>query len=282
VKEYYRQTGRNREAVAAGLQHSAGVITAAAVILLGTFGSFAFGKTVVIKELGVGLAVGVFIDSTVVRIVLVPATMRLMGAANWWMPAWLKRIVPELHEEGGQAIAHGVIEAVEPIPGVAAAAAKPAAATLVPCYSGTLTLQALPSAAVPVAAEKPSASAQPAQPARLLVQGSWDGPAKIELSPDRPLRIGRDLTNELRLIDLHVSRLHARIDFVDGRYCLTDLSYNGVLINGARAEPAPECNPLHNGDRIHIRGYRPVSFVFATDTLKPAGPPEPSLAGRPS
>jgi RND superfamily putative drug exporter len=262
VKEYYKQTGRNREAVAAGLQHTAGVITAAAIILLGTFGSFAFGKTVVIKELGVGLGVGVFVDSTIVRIILVPATMRLMGAANWWIPGWLKRILPDLHEETGEAIAHGVVEVVEP--GEAAAAApKPQ-----PRYSGTLTLSALPALA-PAAASAP-APVGPAQPARLLVQGTWDGPSVINLSPARPLRIGRDVTNELRLIDLHVSRLHARIDFSNGQYFLTDLSYNGVLINGHRAAPAPAMNQLHNGDRIHIRGFRPVSFVFATETIRPA------------
>ncbi|GAC1653597.1 MAG: MMPL family transporter [Candidatus Dormibacteraceae bacterium] len=258
VREYYRQTGNNTEAVAAGLQHTAGVITAAAVILLGTFGSFAFGKTVVIKELGIGLAAGVFIDSTLVRLILVPASMRLLGTGNWWLPAWLKRVLPELHEEAGQAIAHGVIEVVEPVPGTGG-----------PVFPGSgvgLTPQALPPAppAPTAAAEPPAISAQPA---RLLVQGNWDGPPEIRLRPDAPLRIGRDVTNELRLVDLHVSRLHARIDYVGDRYVLTDLSFNGVLINGHRAPALPARTVLHNGDRIHIRGYRPLSFVFATDTI---------------
>ncbi len=275
VKEYYRQTGRNREAVAAGLQHTAGVITAAAVILLGTFGSFAFGKTVVIKELGIGLAVGVFVDSTIVRIILVPATMRLMGTVNWWIPAWLQRVIPDLHEETGEAIAHGVVEVVEPVAGAPAAPAPPVPR---PGYSGTLTLTALPALKLPpspAAATPPSRG--PAPTARLLVQGTWDGPSELALSPTRPFRIGRDVTNELRLVDLHVSRLHARIDFVDGQYCLTDLSYNGVLINGHRAQPAPALNPLHNGDRIHVRGFKPVSFVFATETVK-AIPAQPAGA----
>jgi len=67
------------------------VITAAGLILIGTFGSFASANVVVVKEIGIGLAVGILLDSTIVRVVMVPATMRLAGAANWWMPAWLKR-----------------------------------------------------------------------------------------------------------------------------------------------------------------------------------------------
>ena len=95
--------------------------------------------------------------------------MRLAGAANGWLPSWLRRILPDLHEETGTAIAH--------------------------------------------------------------------------------------------------------------RYVLIDMSYNGVLINGHRAEPAPAVNALHSGDRIHIRGFKPVSFVFATETLRPAPPAVPEPAG---
>jgi putative drug exporter of the RND superfamily len=98
VKEFYAQTGNNEEAVAAGLQNTAGVITAAGLILVGTFGSFASARVVTIKEIGIGLAIGVALDTTVVRIIMVPATMKLMGDWNWWMPVWLKRIVPEIRE----------------------------------------------------------------------------------------------------------------------------------------------------------------------------------------
>ena len=68
------------------------------MILIGTFGSFAMAGILTVKEIGLGLAIGVLIDSTIVRVIMVPATMRLAGAANWWMPAWLKKIVPELSE----------------------------------------------------------------------------------------------------------------------------------------------------------------------------------------
>jgi hypothetical protein len=120
VKEYYYSHGDNREAVAVGLQHTAGLITAAALILLGTFGSFSFGDSLVVKELGVGLGVGVLIDSTLVRVVLVPATMALAGRANWWLPSSIKRFLPALGEGTSIALA-GQAEAA-PAPAMAAVA----------------------------------------------------------------------------------------------------------------------------------------------------------------
>src|SRR5262249_45622416 len=96
VRELVLEGVPNAEAVAQGLQRTAGVITAAGLILIAVFGSFAFTQVLVIKELGFALAVAVRIDMTVVRLVLVPATMRLLGAANWWMPEWLQRVVPEI------------------------------------------------------------------------------------------------------------------------------------------------------------------------------------------
>jgi RND superfamily putative drug exporter len=98
VKEYYHQTGDNEEAVARGLQHTGGIITAAGLILIGVFGSFATAGIITIKEIGLGLAIGVLIDTVIVRSIMVPATMRLAGNLNWSMPGWLKRIVPELRE----------------------------------------------------------------------------------------------------------------------------------------------------------------------------------------
>ena len=98
IKEYYGQTHDNEESVARGLQHTGGVITAAGLILIGVFGSFATAGIITIKEIGIGLAIGVLIDTVVVRTIMVPATMRLAGNLNWAMPAWLKRFVPELRE----------------------------------------------------------------------------------------------------------------------------------------------------------------------------------------
>jgi RND superfamily putative drug exporter len=100
VKEEYDRTGDNGLAVADGLSATARVITAAALIMVTVFGSFIFGDERVIKEFGLGLAVAIFVDATVVRMLLVPATMELLGDANWWLPKWLDRILPNVHIEG--------------------------------------------------------------------------------------------------------------------------------------------------------------------------------------
>jgi RND superfamily putative drug exporter len=100
IKEEYDTNGRdNREAVANGLAVTARVITAAAAIMVCVFSSFIFGDQRVIKEFGLGLAVAVLVDATVVRMILVPAAMELLGDANWWFPSWL-RWLPNLHIEG--------------------------------------------------------------------------------------------------------------------------------------------------------------------------------------
>jgi putative drug exporter of the RND superfamily len=98
VREYVRQGYSNEASVALGLERTARIITAAGLIMIAVFGSFALTRVLVIKELGFGLAVAVFLDTTLVRIVLVPATMKLMGRWNWWMPRPFDRLVPELDE----------------------------------------------------------------------------------------------------------------------------------------------------------------------------------------
>jgi putative drug exporter of the RND superfamily len=76
------------------------VITAAAAIMFCVFASFVFGDVRVLKVFGLGLAVAVLVDATIVRMVLVPATMELLGKANWWLPATLDRLLPAVHVEG--------------------------------------------------------------------------------------------------------------------------------------------------------------------------------------
>ncbi len=98
-EEYDRNGNDNREAVANGLAATARVITAAAAIMVCVFGSFVLGDQRVIKEFGLGLAVAVFMDATVVRMILVPAAMELLGDSNWWFPKWLAW-VPKVHVEG--------------------------------------------------------------------------------------------------------------------------------------------------------------------------------------
>ena len=99
IREEWRRTGENATAVADGLAKTARVITAAAAIMVCVFGSFVIGDVRVLKVFGLGLAVAVFIDATIVRMVLVPAVMELLGKANWWFPRRLDRIVPRLGVE---------------------------------------------------------------------------------------------------------------------------------------------------------------------------------------
>ena len=103
VREEYLRTKSNSTAVSNGLAATARVITAAAAIMVTVFISFVFGDQRVIKEFGVGLATAIFVDATVVRLFLVPATMALLGDANWWLPRWLDRILPHINVEGPRA-----------------------------------------------------------------------------------------------------------------------------------------------------------------------------------
>jgi RND superfamily putative drug exporter len=100
IREEYVRTGDNGLAVANGLAATARVITAAAAIMVTVFLSFVFGfDERAIKLFGMGLAVAIFVDATIVRMVLVPATMELLGNANWWLPKWLDRILPKVSIE---------------------------------------------------------------------------------------------------------------------------------------------------------------------------------------
>jgi RND superfamily putative drug exporter len=100
IREEWRRTGDNSSAVADGLAKTARVITAAAAIMICVFGSFVIGDPLhVLKVFGLGLAAAILIDATLVRMVLVPSIMELLGPANWWMPSWLDRVVPNLGVE---------------------------------------------------------------------------------------------------------------------------------------------------------------------------------------
>ena len=94
IRESYDATGDNAASVARGLARTARVITAAAAIMVVVFLSFVLGANVSVKQVGLGLAVAVLIDATLVRMVLVPAVMELLGKANWWLPGPLARILP--------------------------------------------------------------------------------------------------------------------------------------------------------------------------------------------
>jgi RND superfamily putative drug exporter len=103
MKEVYDRTGDNVTAVARGLERSGRIVTSAALVVVVVAASFAFADIVLIKALGLGVAIAVGLDATIVRALLVPATMRLLGKWNWWLPAALDRVLPRrihLAEEG--------------------------------------------------------------------------------------------------------------------------------------------------------------------------------------
>ncbi len=108
IRERYDETGDNTESVAFGLTSTARLITGAAVIMVAVFGGFAAGDLVMFQQMGFGLAVAVLVDATIVRSVLVPAAMKLLGAGNWWLPrplGWIPDLRVEPAQEGQPALA---------------------------------------------------------------------------------------------------------------------------------------------------------------------------------
>ncbi len=99
MKEQYDQTGDNSESVAYGLHSTASIITGAALVMVAVFGGFALGPLSMFQQMGFGLAVAVILDTTIVRMVLVPASMELLGDKNWYFPSWLEWL-PKVSIEG--------------------------------------------------------------------------------------------------------------------------------------------------------------------------------------
>jgi RND superfamily putative drug exporter len=100
IRERFDHTGDNGESVAFGLRTTGALITGAAAIMVAVFGGFAGGSLVVLQQMGFGLAIAVALDATIVRSVLVPATMKLLGNRNWYLPSWLEWL-PRINIEGG-------------------------------------------------------------------------------------------------------------------------------------------------------------------------------------
>jgi len=100
VREEFLARGDTARAVTEGLARTARVITAAALIMVAVFGAFALSPDVSLKLIGLGLAAAILVDATIVRMVLVPAVMQLLGDRNWWLPRWLDRVIPDGGLEG--------------------------------------------------------------------------------------------------------------------------------------------------------------------------------------
>jgi RND superfamily putative drug exporter len=96
MREEWERTGSNEQAVTKGLERTGRTVTSAALIMVVVFAAFTGSRLLAFKAMGFGLAAAVLIDATVVRVVAVPATMRLLGRWNWWMPRWLDRLLPHL------------------------------------------------------------------------------------------------------------------------------------------------------------------------------------------
>jgi len=104
VREEFIRTGDNDESVIAGLASTARVISSAALIMICVFGGFVLSEDPTVKMFGLGLGTAILVDATVVRLVLVPASMKLMGDANWWLPGWLDRLLPRVDIDGERAL----------------------------------------------------------------------------------------------------------------------------------------------------------------------------------
>jgi RND superfamily putative drug exporter len=101
IQERFLHTGDNRGSVAYGLQSTGHIITGAAAIMMAVFAAFSLGEIVELQQMGFGLAVAVLVDATVIRSVLVPASMEMLGAWNWYMPSWLSWL-PRINVEGAR------------------------------------------------------------------------------------------------------------------------------------------------------------------------------------
>jgi RND superfamily putative drug exporter len=114
IREEYDKSGNNTEAVAYGLRTTAGIITGAAIIMVAVFTAFAAGRLVPLQQMGFGLAVAVFLDATVVRSILVPSSMRLLGDLNWYLPSWLEWL-PKVNVEGHEPEQRVLTPVAEPV-----------------------------------------------------------------------------------------------------------------------------------------------------------------------
>lgn len=99
IKEYYEKTGDNTKSVAMGLERSARIISSAAIIMIIVMGAFVTADIIFVKAFGLGTALAIAVDASLIRLLLVPATMRLLGDWNWYMPKWLDRLLPNINFE---------------------------------------------------------------------------------------------------------------------------------------------------------------------------------------
>jgi putative drug exporter of the RND superfamily len=102
VREAYTHSGDAKDAINYGIHLSRAVVIAAALIMISVFGSFAYSHLSMIRPVGFGLAVGVLVDAFIVRLLIIPAAMSILGKSAWWIPKWLDKILPDVDVEGAK------------------------------------------------------------------------------------------------------------------------------------------------------------------------------------
>ena len=119
IREAFDSGMRTEDAVAHGIKSTAGVVTSAAIVMVAVFSMFALSSELQMKQMGIGLAAAVLIDATVIRGVLLPATMKLLGDLNWWLPSrlnWLPKVARRAGGAAREQLAHGDIPEMPPAP----------------------------------------------------------------------------------------------------------------------------------------------------------------------
>jgi uncharacterized membrane protein YdfJ with MMPL/SSD domain/pSer/pThr/pTyr-binding forkhead associated (FHA) protein len=228
VREEYLRTGDNTLAVARGLEKTGGLITSAAALLVVVIAAFATSSIALMKGLGVGMALAIAIDATVVRALLVPATMRLMGHWNWWAPGPLIKVWEKIGL--GDLEGHGepAPRPVGPPPALPGAPPVPAGATLIaPALAGAPAVGAATATAV-MGAMVPRMA--------YLVQKQGDGVgATFQLAADST-EMGRAQDNQIVIADQMASGHHVKFERTpQGGVVVHDRgSTNGTLVNGER------------------------------------------------
>ncbi|MHB8575834.1 MAG: MMPL family transporter [Dehalococcoidia bacterium] len=269
VREEYVRTGDNTLAVALGLEKTGRLITSAAALLVVVIIAFATSSITLMKSLGVGMAIAITVDATIVRALLVPAAMRLMGHWNWWAPAPMKA----LWERLGFADLEGNAAPSPIVPAMAVAGVAPtSAAALVSLSAQAAMAPAVADApaagmyAIPVrarAAAPPERTLLP--PARVLaylVEQRGARPGRTFQLTTASVAIGRDAGCDFVIDDPTVSGNHAEIQrTADGRFVLLDCeSTRGSFVNG---EQVTESRPLLDNDVLRL-GNTLLAFKTAS------------------
>jgi|GEM_PF-76169 len=285
IREEYLRTGDNTLAVALGLEKTGRLITSAAALLIVVILAFATSGLTIIKAIGIGMALAIAIDATIVRALLVPAAMRLMGDWNWWAPAPLKRLWEKIGLGDLEGHAAPALRPALATAGASASVIAPATIT----SSGTPMTAPIPrtgsasgGGSTPPVSPTVTYRRPPQKLAYLVQRGQSDATFRLT---EEQTGIGRDASNQVVLADQMISAFHARIvREPDGAYLIEDRgSSNGTYVND---QPLTEPRRLTENDAIRVGdtvltlkvvGAAPVAAPVADGAI-PVGAGGPSVA----